>query len=110
MKKTFAWALSALLAVTLSAQKTISIETDADEVVKLWDNQTAPHSSEETADEELNAKKHFSHTSETVREIRFPLDLQENQDSTVCPILIPFIVIHHCRMLPFLIETIHIQS
>ena len=59
MKKTFAWALSALLTVTLSAQKTISIETDADEVVKLWDNQTAPHSSEETADEELNAKKTF---------------------------------------------------
>lgn len=86
MKKTFAWALSALLAVTLSAQKTISIETDADEVVKLWDNQTAPHSSEETADEELNAKKHFSHTSETVLYIYKPAaEVATGQAVIVCP-------------------------
>lgn len=67
MKKLIsALALVALCATNVSAQKTISVENNADKVIKWWDNKTAPHSNEETKDEELNARKHFSHTSETV--------------------------------------------
>lgn len=62
----FTLALAAAATLTVSAQKTVSVENDADQVIKWWDNKTAPHSNEETKDEELNASKHFSHTSETV--------------------------------------------
>lgn len=56
-----------LLASPMSAQKTISIENDADEVIKLWDNHNAPHSNEETLDEAFDEESgRFTNTSETV--------------------------------------------
>ena len=61
-----ALALAALCASGASAQKTVSVENNADKVIKWWDNKTAPHSNEETKNEELNKSKHFTHTSETV--------------------------------------------
>lgn len=61
-----ALAIIAICAFDATAQKTISVENNADKVIKRWDNSTAPHSNEETKDEELNARNHFSHTSETV--------------------------------------------
>ena len=66
MKKFLFVAFSMLFTVNLYAQKTVSIKNDADEVVKIWDNSTAPHSSEEKADEALDGGVNYVHTSETV--------------------------------------------
>ena len=66
MKRIFTLLALAAMAFTASAQKTIDIDNDADEVIKYWDNRTAPHSNEESADEALNKSGHFTHTSETV--------------------------------------------
>ena len=56
-----------LLATLVSyASAQTHIDNDADEVVRYWDNSTAPHSNEESEAEQLNAKGHFSHISETV--------------------------------------------
>ena len=58
----------ALAATTLaaSAQKTVNVESTADETVKWWDNSTAPHSNEETEDERFDEANHLEHISETV--------------------------------------------
>lgn len=66
MKKLLIIASALLFAMTASAQKTLDIDNDADEVIKVWNNSKAPHSNEETKDEEINSKGHFAHTSETV--------------------------------------------
>ena len=50
----------------VSAQKSLDIDNNADEVIHYWDNSTAPHSNEESEAEQLNAKGHFTHISETV--------------------------------------------
>ena len=65
MKKTLFSVLCLLTALGAQAQKTIQVTNDADEVVKIWDNGSAPHSNEEKLDEVLNDRNHFSHTSET---------------------------------------------
>jgi len=49
-----------------SAQKTVEVANTADEVVKWWSNNTAPHSSGETRDERFDASNHLECTSETV--------------------------------------------
>lgn len=67
MKKYLLACLAVSVSLSLSAQKTISVENDADEVVKIWDNKTAPHSNHQTDDEVLKLpQKHFQKTSETV--------------------------------------------
>lgn len=67
MRKTICIIATVILAAANAyAQKTVSVPNDADQVVKLWDNSSAPHSNFETKDEVLNERHHFSHTSETV--------------------------------------------
>ena len=51
------------------AQKTITLskeESGASKVIaKYWNNSTAPHSNEETRDEKINERRHFTQTSQT---------------------------------------------
>lgn len=56
-----------LAAATLaaSAQKTVEVESTADEVVKWRNNATAPHTNGETRDERFDASNHLECTSET---------------------------------------------
>jgi len=67
MKRIFiTMTLVAAFALSASAQKTITnVKCNADEVVQWWNNKKAPHSNEETKDEERNASGHFIHTSQT---------------------------------------------
>lgn len=69
MKKLFILLAASAMAVTASAQKTITLsleESGADQIItNFWNNKTAPHSSEETRDEEINARRHFAYTSQT---------------------------------------------
>lgn len=59
--------LVAGLAISASAQKTIvKIPCEADKIIKLWNNNKAPHSNEETKDENRNKSGHFYNTSQTV--------------------------------------------
>ena len=59
--------LVAGLAISASAQKTIvKIPCEADKIIKLWNNNKAPHSNEETKDENRNNKGHIYNTSQTV--------------------------------------------
>ena len=50
----FTLVLATFAAVSVSAQKTVDIPNKADKVVKIWDNSTAPHSNEESKDEDLD--------------------------------------------------------
>lgn len=55
------------LAISASAQKTIvKIPCEADKIIKLWNNNKAPHSNEETKDENRNNRGHIYNTSQTV--------------------------------------------
>ena len=62
--------LSALLlgmVVSASAQKTIAkVSCNANKTIKVWNNQKAPHSNEESKDETRNKAGHFYNTSQTV--------------------------------------------
>ena len=59
--------LVAGLAISASAQKTIvKIPCEADKIIKLWNNNKAPHSNEETKDENRNNRGHIYNTSQTV--------------------------------------------
>ena len=51
MKRLLFLPLLVLTVLSASAQKTITVETSADEIVRLWDNTTAKHSNEMTKDE-----------------------------------------------------------
>ena len=57
------------MATTAIAQKTITLtkeQSGADLLIaNFWNNSNAPHSSEETRDEELNERWHFTRTSQT---------------------------------------------
>ncbi len=66
MKRIFTLFALAAMTLSASAQKTIDIDNNADEVIRYWNNRTAPHSNEESKDEALNQSGHFTHTSETV--------------------------------------------
>ena len=66
MKRAIFTLLLALFAVTtISAQKAVELQHTADKVVKHWNNQTAPHSNEETKDEYVNEKGYAFCTSQT---------------------------------------------
>ncbi|MBQ2993512.1 MAG: alpha/beta hydrolase [Alistipes sp.] len=69
MKRFIVMLATTAMAINVSAQKTITLskeESGADEIItNYWNNSTAPHSNEETKDEEINARKHFTHTSQT---------------------------------------------
>ena len=62
MKKILMTLLLAIVALSASAQKTISYE-GADETVRLWDNKTAKHSNYETRDEAWKKKNSIWQTS-----------------------------------------------
>ena len=49
---------------TASAQKTVDSPNKADKVVRIWDNSTAPHSNEETKDENLDKHNFVGNTSQ----------------------------------------------
>ena len=58
--------LVAAFALSASAQKAITnVKCNADEVVQWWNNKKAPHSNEETKDEERDAAGNFAYTSQT---------------------------------------------
>ena len=68
MKKFLMIIAAVATTVNVMAQKTITLskeESGADEIITLWNNSTAPHSNEETRDELINARRHFSQTSQT---------------------------------------------
>ena len=65
MKRMILTLLLAAATLAASAQKTVEVESTADEVVKWWDNATAPHSNGETRDERFDASNHLECTSET---------------------------------------------
>ena len=55
MKKVIFSVLAAIFATTsVLAQKSVDVPNNADKVVKIWNNTTAPHSNEETKDENLD--------------------------------------------------------
>lgn len=54
---------AALIALCASAQKTITVETSADEIVHLWDNTTAKYSNEMEKDELVKKKYKVYNTS-----------------------------------------------
>jgi acetyl esterase/lipase len=61
--------LAVIIATVLSAsaQKAIvKIPCNADKIIKLWNNDKAPHSNEETKDENRNNRGHIYNTSQTV--------------------------------------------
>ena len=59
--------LVAAFALSASAQKSITnVKCNADQVVQWWNNKKAPHSNEETKDENRNKAGHFYNTSQTV--------------------------------------------
>ena len=67
MKKLFAIIALVALFATASAQKTIvKVPCNADKTIKVWNNKKAPHSNEETKDENRNKAGHFYNTSQTV--------------------------------------------
>ena len=65
MKRILFTLLLAASVLAASAQKTVEVESTADEVVKWWNNATAPHTNEETRDERFDASNHLECTSET---------------------------------------------
>lgn len=65
MKRTLLTLMLAATVLAASAQKPIEVESTADEVVKWWNNATAPHTNEETCDERFDEAKHLECTSET---------------------------------------------
>ena len=69
MKKIIVMIAAAAVAISASAQKTITLslkQSGATEIIEnFWNNDKAPHSNEETRDEKLNERLHFSQTSQT---------------------------------------------
>ncbi len=57
------------MATSVSAQKTITLSLErsgADEIItNFWNNKKAPHSNEESRDEKINERLHFTQTSQT---------------------------------------------
>ena len=88
MKRLFlSLVLVATLALSASAQKTISIE-GADEVVRLWDNSTARHSNYQTKDESwLNSKKRTMINTSSCELYIFKADAAKNTGVAIaiCP-------------------------
>ena len=86
MKRVIFTLLLALFAVTTtSAQKAVELKHTADQVVKHWNNQTAPHSNQERKDEYVNEKGYVFCTSETA----FYIYKADKKKSDQCVIIIP---------------------
>ncbi len=86
MKHAIFTLLSVLFAVTtVSAQKTVELQHTANQVVKHWNNATAPHSNEEHKGEYVNEKGYVFCTSETVFYIYKP----STPKSDKCIIILP---------------------
>lgn len=69
MKKLLILMAFATLYTTATAQESVQIESSADEVITLWNNETAPHSSLDTHHEVIKKRGSgykVSHTTETV--------------------------------------------
>ena len=67
MKKVIFSVLAAIFATTsVLAQKSVDVPNNADKVVKIWNNTTAPHSNEETKDENLDKNNFVGNTSQMV--------------------------------------------
>lgn len=72
--------------ISVSAQKSIiKVPCNADKIIKLWDNNKAPHSNEETKDETF-AKGNFKNTSQAVMYL-FKADKKRatGQGVVICP-------------------------
>ncbi len=65
MKRLLALLLLTASTLGVSAQKTVELKCNADEVIRWWDNRTAPHSNGETEDEAFDKKGNVIHSSET---------------------------------------------
>lgn len=68
MKKFFILSALALFALSTSAQQSVQIQSNADEVIYVWDNSTAPHSNQDTKPETIvksGSGYKASHTSST---------------------------------------------
>ncbi|MBO5813887.1 MAG: alpha/beta hydrolase [Alistipes sp.] len=86
MKRVIFTLLLALFAVTTtSAQKAVELTHTADQVVKHWNNQTAPHSNQETKDEYVNEKGYAFCTSQT----EFYIYKPSTPKSDKCIIVLP---------------------
>ncbi len=67
MKKVIFSVLATIFATTsVLAQKSVDVPNNADKVVKIWNNTTAPHSNEETKDENLDKNNFVGNTSQMV--------------------------------------------
>ena len=87
MKSVFLAILSILFVATSSwAQKPAELKHKADEVVKVWNNQTAPHSNEESADEEVDKRGFVGHTSQTDL---FIYKANKSKNSRRCIVVVP---------------------
>lgn len=86
MKRVIFTLLLALFAVTTtSAQKAVELKHTADQVVKHWNNQTAPHSNQECKDEYVNEKGYAFCTSQT----EFYIYKPSTPKSDKCIIVLP---------------------
>ena len=69
MKKFLTLIAATAMALSASAQESVKVECTADEIITLWDNDTAPHSSCDSAPEAIvkrGSGYKCSHTHETV--------------------------------------------
>ena len=69
MKKLLTLIAATAVALSVSAQESVKVECTADEIITLWDNDTAPHSSCDSAPEAIvkrGSGYKCSHTRETV--------------------------------------------
>lgn len=87
MKRVIFTLLAATFAIaTASAQKTVDAPNRADKVVKIWDNTTAPHTNEETKDENLDKNNFVGNTSQLALYI-YKADKAKN--SRRCIVILP---------------------
>lgn len=65
MKRALILSIALLSFLATSAQKRVTVETSADEIVHLWDNSTAKYSNQITEDESIKSKFKVYNTSST---------------------------------------------
>ncbi len=67
MKRLLSFTFAIVLMIGASAQQTfVEIPCNADKIIKHWNNKTAPHSNEITADETRSKAGHIANVSQTV--------------------------------------------
>ena len=65
MRKYFIACLAAIAFISVSAQKVVTVNTSADEIVHLWNNSTAKYSNNMEKDELIKGKSKVYNTSST---------------------------------------------